>query len=167
MYLSSITDSDDMLLIEVPLETQAQARKEKKERATFSQRMESTSVVATEEENEEDFMWNNNGGVGDSINDQKTNIAISVSNNCKDDRRLFEIYLSLKSNPDERMLVNISKRQTMQELYKEIVETLEIKNEHLRGLRGLRIREMFAPQAGLTQSIQNSDLAQSFSSKLG
>jgi hypothetical protein len=65
-----------------------------------------------------------------------------VSAKGKDDKRLFDVYVSLISMPDERLLIEITQKQSMAGFFRHVREALETKYNHLNGLKGLRIKEM-------------------------
>lgn len=65
-----------------------------------------------------------------------------MSSKGRDDKRLFDIYVSFKDYPDERLLVEISKKLTYAALYNNVKQALESKYDHLKGLTGLRVTEI-------------------------
>lgn len=57
---------------------------------------------------EADLIWNNNGGTENLLVDENKQETINVSNLGKDDRKLFDITISLKSRPDDKNLIEIT-----------------------------------------------------------
>jgi len=55
-----------------------------------------------------------------------------------DDRRLFDVNMSLKHSED-RLLVEITKKLTHSGLYSKVKEAIESKHDFLKGLSGLRV----------------------------
>ena len=92
------------------------------------------------------MIWANNGGIDDRVTFSKNNVIINVSSKGIDDRALYDVYVSLKSSPDERLLITISKKLTMQDLYNLVIEAMESKYTYLKGLKGLRVAEMVSPE---------------------
>lgn len=88
-----------------------------------------------DEDDEDDQMWNNNGGTGDLLLDfEAKNAIIHVSKDGQFDRYLFDIFVSLESKEDEKMLIEIYKRKDVNQLLQDIREALEMKYEELKGL---------------------------------
>ena len=94
------------------------------------------------DDEDEDFIWQNNGGVQDHIFYTKNNVIINVSRKGRDDKGLFDVYISLKSLPEERLILTISKKQSLADLYKLTIDALVVKYEFFKGLKGIRIKEM-------------------------
>ena len=67
---------------------------------------------------------------------------INISKSGKDDRRLFDVFVSLSDMVTERMLVEITQKQSFQMFSATIEEALQLRYEHLKGLKGLRVRDM-------------------------
>ena len=58
---------------------------------------------------EENTIWQNNGGTGDniiSLNNQVINVCKANQN----DKPMFDVYVSLKTMPQERLLIQITQR---------------------------------------------------------
>ena len=72
------------------------------------------------------------------------NLWINVSSKGKDDKKLFDVYVSLKDMKDEQLMIEIYSKQTLADLHSNIRQLLESKYEHLNGLKGLRISEIIA-----------------------
>lgn len=70
------------------------------------------------------------------------NFQINVSSKGKDDKRLFDVYVSMVNTLDERLLIEITQKQTLSGFYRSVRAALESKYPHLNGLKGLRIKEM-------------------------
>ena len=62
------------------------------------------------------------------------NAIIHVSKDGQFDRYLFDIFVSLESKEDEKMLIEIYKRKDVNQLLQDIREALEMKYEELKGL---------------------------------
>lgn len=120
----------------------AQSRQSKK--TSFHRSFQSMNAVDDDEE--DDMIWANNGGTSDQVMFSKNNVIINVSSKGIDDRALFDVYVSLKNLPDERLLVTISKKLTMQDLYNLVIEAFEMKYAYFKGLKGLRVKEMISPE---------------------
>ena len=95
-----------------------------------------------EEEDIQEEIWNNNGGTGDEVRYPKGAEIVNVSKAGKDNKKIFDIYMSLKTNPKERLLIEIMQHENFTSLYSRIKESLEIKYDYLKGLKGLRVIDM-------------------------
>lgn len=104
---------------------------------------------------DEDFIWANNGGVQDHIRYTKNNVIINVSRKGKDDKGLFDVYISLKCLPEERLIATISKKQSLADLYKLVIEALVMKYEFFKGLKGIRIKEMIVQIGDIPGMVQS------------
>ena len=103
----------------------------------------SSAESTNEDEDDDNLMWNNNGGTGDLLLDfEAKNAIIHVSKDGRFDRYLFDIFVSLESKEDEKMIIEIYKRKDLSQLLQDIREALEIKYEELKGLQGLKVKEM-------------------------
>lgn len=87
-------------------------------------------------------VWYNNGGTGDNVYFPKDAEIINVSKSGKDNKKIFDIYMSLKNKPEERLLIEIMQHENFDSLYQRIKESLEIRYDYLKGLKGLRVIEM-------------------------
>jgi hypothetical protein len=67
---------------------------------------------------------------------------VNVSKENRDDQRVFDIYISLRLMPHDRMLVEITEKQSVQTLQAKIVDNLQMKYELFKGLRGVRVTRM-------------------------
>ena len=102
-----------------------------------------TSAESIDEDEDDDQMWNNNGGTGDLLLDfEAKNAIIHVSKDGQFDRYLFDIFVSLESKDDEKMIIEIYKRKDYNSLLQDIREALELKYEELKGLQGLKVKDM-------------------------
>jgi hypothetical protein len=116
----------------------------KAKEASAKENLSNTILFSVEEEDTgTKEIWNNNGGTNDNIDSH--NIQINVSAKGKDDKRLFDVYVSLTNMPEERLLIDITRKQTMSGFFRTVRESLESKYAHLNGLKRLRIKEMKAP----------------------
>jgi len=88
------------------------------------------------------MIWSNNGGTGDQIYCPDNNFVINVSNKGKDDRRLFDVFISLKTIPEDRLLIEVTKKLTHSALFNVAKQALESKYDFLKGLSGLRVNEI-------------------------
>lgn len=84
--------------------------------------------------------WKNNGGVQDQI--ESANLQINVASTGREDRYLFDVYVSLETTPNLRSLIEITQRLTISSFIGSVREALESKYPNLNGLKGLRIKEM-------------------------
>lgn len=91
---------------------------------------------------EKDLIWNNNGGTECLLSDQNKQETINVSKLGKDDRKLFDIMISLQSKPDDKNLIEITMKQDFNNLLQRIRETFEMMNDDLKGLQGLRVKSL-------------------------
>lgn len=69
-------------------------------------------------------------------------MQINVSKTGKEDRYLFDVYVSLNSTPHERLIMEIKMKQTMADFFRSVKEALESKYNNLNGLKKLRIKDM-------------------------
>jgi hypothetical protein len=76
------------------------------------------------------------------LSDQNKQETINVSNLGKDDRKLFDIMISLQSKPDDKNLIEITMKQDFNNLLQRIRETFEMMNDDLKGLQGLRVKSL-------------------------
>lgn len=95
-----------------------------------------------EEQNSEETMWENNGGVGDLALNQNNQLMINVCKTNQNDKKMFDIYISLESMPQDRLLIEITQQQDFETLFMRIQESLEMKYEQFKGLKGLKVKEM-------------------------
>jgi hypothetical protein len=65
-----------------------------------------------------------------------------VSNLGKDDRKLFDIMISLYSKPDDKNLIEITMKQDFKVLLQRIRDTFETMNDDFKGLQGLRVKSL-------------------------
>lgn len=65
---------------------------------------------------EQDLIWNNNGGTENLLVDQNKQETINVSDLGRDDRKLFDIMISLESKPDDKNLIEITMKQDFNNL---------------------------------------------------
>ena len=98
--------------------------------------------VMMQQEDIQEEIWNNNGGTGDEVRYPKGAEIVNVSKAGKDNKKIFDIYMSLKTNPKERLLIEIMQHENFTSLYSRIKESLEIKYDYLKGLKGLRVIDM-------------------------
>jgi len=103
---------------------------------------EKHSALATHILINDTHIWSNNGGTGDTILYSANDVVINISSKGKDDKKLFDIFVSLRDSPKDRLLIEISQKQTHAALYDLIRQALETKYEILGGLKGLRVKEM-------------------------
>lgn len=82
-----------------------------------------------EEQNSEETMWENNGGVGDLALNQNNQLMINVCKTNQNDKKMFDIYISLESMPQDRLLIEITQQQDFETLFMRIQESLEMKYE--------------------------------------
>lgn len=87
-------------------------------------------------------MWANNGGVGDLALNQNNQVMINVCASNQNDKRMFDVYVSLESMPQDRLLIEITQQQDFETLFLRIRESLEMKYEQFKGLKGLKIKNM-------------------------
>ena len=92
--------------------------------------------------NQDETIWENNGGVGDLALSQNNQVMINVSKTNQNDKRLFDVYVSLETMPQDRLLIEITQQQDFETLYIRIKESLEMKYEQFKGLKGLKVKEM-------------------------
>ena len=103
--------------------------------ANINESKKVSSADSTHDEDDDNLMWNNNGGTGDLLLDfEAKNAIIHVSKDGRFDRYLFDIFVSLESKEDEKMIIEIYKRKDLSQLLQDIREALEIKYEELKGL---------------------------------
>ena len=67
--------------------------------------------VFLDDHESKDQQWKNNGGITDQI--ESNNLQINVSNMGKEDRYLYDVYVSLVYAPTDRLLIEIKQKQTM------------------------------------------------------
>lgn len=91
---------------------------------------------------DEGTIWENNGGVSDVINFGHGQEIVSVSRTNQRDQRMFDVYVSLKTMPQDRFHIQVTQKQDFNALFDRIRESLELKYEQLKGLKGLRVKEI-------------------------
>ena len=99
-------------------------------------------MVADEAAADVECIWTNNGGTGDVLSFNQNNFIINVHENGRKDKKLWDIYVSLKSRPEDRFLIEITKKTTYKILSELINLALEERYDHLKGLKGLRVTEL-------------------------
>lgn len=98
----------------------------------------------------------NNGGVEDMVQSQNNQEVINVSKTTKDDKIEFDVTVSLYSKPNDRFIFQITKKQDFQRFFSQIKDAFEIKYDHFKGLKGLRVKNLrFKPKV---QNEQKEDL---------
>lgn len=112
-------------------------------RYTPSNAIKTFNLIPNAGDNNTEQLWKNNGGTQDTI--ESNAFQINVSNNGKEDKYLFDVYVSLISFPGERLLIEIFQKQSMSDFYRSVREALESKYNNLNGLKKLRIKEMKIP----------------------
>jgi hypothetical protein len=55
---------------------------------------------------------------------------------------MFDVYVSLNTMPQDRLLIEITQQQDFNSLFSRIRESLEMKYENFKGLKGIRVKEM-------------------------
>lgn len=65
-----------------------------------------------------------------------------MSKRNQDDKRVFDVYVSLSTMPQDRLLIEITERQDFHNLVQKIEESLVMTYDHFKGLRGIRVKEM-------------------------
>jgi len=61
---------------------------------------------------QESQSWTNNGGTGNILVNASAQHIINISKSGKDDRRLFDVFVSLSDTVADRMLVEITQKQS-------------------------------------------------------
>ena len=60
----------------------------------------------------------------------------------QNDKRMFDVFVSLKSMPHDRHLITITQKQDFTSFFSRVREVLEIHYEQFQGLKGLRVTEI-------------------------
>jgi hypothetical protein len=55
---------------------------------------------------------------------------------------MFDVYVSLNTMPQDRLLIEITQQQDFNNLFSRIRESLEMKYEIFKGLKGIRVKQM-------------------------
>ena len=55
---------------------------------------------------------------------------------------MFDVYVSLNTMPQDRLLIEITQQQDFKNLFSRIRESLEMKYEIFKGLKGIRVKQM-------------------------
>lgn len=84
--------------------------------------------------------WENNGGVDDLAAQYQEIISVCKSN--QNDKRMFDVFVSLKAMPRDRHLITITQKQDFTSFFSRVREVLEIQYEQFQGLKGLRVTEI-------------------------
>ena len=101
-----------------------------------------SGMVISNLDDEDECIWNNNGGTGDVLSFTQNNFIINIHENGRKDKKLWDIYVSLKSRPEDRFIIEITQKTTYKKLSELIKTALEERYEHLKGLKGLRVTEI-------------------------
>ena len=81
--------------------------------------------------NDKNTIWDNNGGIGDGIKSLGEELVVNICKSNKDDKRLFDIFVSLLNMPQDRILIEISQKMDFNALFDKIKERLELKYDYL------------------------------------
>ena len=69
-------------------------------------------------------IWQNNGGIDDDICVPSGQEIISVDLNKQADLSVYEVFISLKSMPQDRLMLDVTARQTFRDLFERIRDSL-------------------------------------------
>ena len=75
-------------------------------------------------QNELNTIWLNNGGVGDDIKVQENQWMVGISKKNKNDKILYDIYVSLSTNQKDKLTIEMTQRLDFNILFDRILESL-------------------------------------------
>jgi len=70
------------------------------------------------------------------------NNAINVAKSGKDDKRLFDVFVSVSDLKHDRLLIEVTEKQDSMTFQDRIKESLELRYDYLNGLNGLRLKNI-------------------------
>lgn len=81
-----------------------------------------------------------------------------MAKSTRDDKLLFDVFFSLYNKPNERLLIQVTKKQDFKQFLSKINESLELRYDNFKGLKGLRVKELRTSNANATRQMESSHI---------